>query len=548
MVVPTERRSTPQPDRSRPHGGRRPSAAARPAETRASGVPFASILWPGAPPAEPTATRDSQGVVVDVHLDDVVAVLVSGRAQYELEPFFRARVDDLATIEYRHDVFRDLEDPGILGLVRAFAEGMGGVRERLAQAGKSHYRYERERWVLDAAGAFCQAAREMRAALAATNPRSAGLRGLRGYLDGYVGSPGFAGLASDVERLLADLDGVRYRLRFVADRVAVGRFEPEPDYGAEILAAFEKFRQGKEKRHEFELSTWPQMDHVEAAVLDRVALLYPEVFASLDDFVVCHREFLDPVLGRFDREVQFYLAYAELMARLSQRGLRFAYPTVTAERGRVEARDAFDLALATKPASGDQPIIVNDLELGEAERMVVVSGPNQGGKTTFARMSGQLHHLAALGVPVPGTRARLPLVDAIFTHFERQERVEDLSGKLENDLCRIRDILEEATHRSLVVMNESFSSTTLHDQLLINTDVVRAILDRGCLCVAVTFLDELSTLDPSIVSMVSTVDPDEPARRTFRIVRRAADGLAYAMAIAEKHGLTYERMRRRLRP
>ena len=522
--------------------------AGRPAPASAEDVGFRSILWPGDATAEPAVTRESPGTFTDLHLDDIVAALVAGRAQYELEPFFRTRVGDLETIAYRHDVFRDLGDPAILELVRAFAAGMGEVRERLVRAGKSRYRYEQERWILDATSAYCEAVATLHGALASTTPRSSGLRGLRAYLDAYLGSAAFVELASDGERLIADLGGVRYRLRFFEDKVAVGRFEPEPDYGAEILATFEKFRQGTEKAHEFEHSTWPQMDHVEAAVLDRVALLYPRLFAALDEFADHHREFLDPVLRRLDREVQFYLAYVELMERVGRRGLRFAYPTVTADRGAVEARDAFDLALATKSASGSHSVVVNDVVLGETERMVVVSGPNQGGKTTFSRMFGQLHHLAALGVPVPGTKARLPLVDGIFTHFEREERVEDLSGKLENDLFRIRDILEAATPRSLVVMNESFSSTTLHDQLLINTDVVRAILHRGCLCVAVTFLDELSTLDPAIVSMVSTVDPAEPARRTFRIVRRAADGLAYAMAIAEKHGLTYERIRERLQP
>jgi DNA mismatch repair protein MutS len=59
-------------------------------------------------------------------------------------------------------------------------------------------------------------------------------------------------------------------------------------------------------------------------------------------------------------------------------------------------------------------------------------------------------------------------------------------------------------------------------------------------------VDELSTLDQATVSMVSTVVPDDPAQRTYRLVRRSADGLAYAWAIAEKYGLSYETLRRRL--
>ena len=136
----------------------------------------------------------------------------------------------------------------------------------------------------------------------------------------------------------------------------------------------------------------------------------------------------------------------------------------------------------------------------------------------------------------------------MFTHFEREEDLAAMSGKLEDDLIRIGDILRAATGASIVILNEIFTSTTVYDARFLGTKLLTKVMRLDALCVYVTFVDELASLGEQIVSMMSTIVPGNPAERTYKVVRKPADGLAHALAIAEKYDLTYQRLYDRLAP
>jgi len=507
---------------------------------------FSSILFrqvTDRPPEERPAVPD---VFVDLNLDQIVASVVGGSEEYDLAPFFHMPLRDLDAIAFRHEVMRDIEQPRLLASLRAFARGMRAVRDHLAQAGKLHQPLQQQRWFLDAVDFYGEAATRLLEDLSSTELRSRGFTEFRAFLREYIGSSGYRSRVEQTAALKRALEGITYCTLLEGPRVDVRLFEGEPDYSTEVLATFERFRQGDAQGYTFDFSERAEVNHIEAQILDRVALLYPDVFRELASFATINEDFQDPTLRLFDREVQFYIAYLDYIAALKKAGLRFCYPSMTEERGEIFDRDAFDLALAAQFAEGGETPVCNDFHLSGPERVIVVSGPNQGGKTTFARMFGQLHYLAALGCPIPGSRARLTLIDKLFTHFERSEDIADLRGKLQDDLVRVRRILEEATPHSVIVMNEIFASTTLRDAIVLGRKIADRILRLDLYCVWVTFIDELAGLGKKTVSMTSMVVAEQPAERTYKILRRPADGRAYAMSIAEKYRLTDAMIRERI--
>ena len=508
---------------------------------------FTGILGPPGSDAGTELSLDAALFVTDLRLDQVIAAVIAGKEEYELAPFFCRPLRQVESVTYRQDVMRDLETGHLLDDATAFAASMQAARAHLAQAESSRYDLQKDRWFLDAAVLYGNAVNRLLRDLAAAPLRSRGLADFKAWLAGYVASDRFASFVARANSLQAEMAGVRYGVLIRGRRLDVRRHAGEPDYSSEIKTAFERFRQTDSQQYNFTVSEEVDLNHVEARILTGVAELFSDIFSRVRSFKEEEAGFVAESIVRFDREIQFYVSYLEYIAPLKKLGLSFCYPGVSDTSKEVSSRQSFDLALAGKLAAEGSAPVCNDFYLRNPERILVVSGPNQGGKTTFARTFAQLHYLASLGCPVPGSAAQLFLPDRIFTHFEKEEYLEDLRGKLEDDIVRIHRILESATPKSVIVVNEIFSSTALRDAAALSERIATAVARLDALCVWVTFIDEIGTLNEKTVSVVSTVEPDEPTHRTFKLVRRPADGLAYAMSIAERHGLTYDRLKERLR-
>ncbi len=489
---------------------------------------------------------DEPGFFRDLNLDQVTNRVFAGMDQWKAL-FYTALTTPEAVMQ-RQRVMRDIERADVQAILQKFTTVMRDMESLRHRVETTYYPLQRHLWFLDAAYTYCQMVERLVVELADRGRlESDGMRAVLHYAMEYVASDGFRTFVRETATRREELGAIHYALHIRGNMVTVGSDQDTTDYRRDIEETFDRFRHQTVVHKAKALSDAPDMNHVEAQILDRVARLNPDPFKNLASYVEkYHERFVDPGIAQFHFEVQFFLKYWEFMQALASHGLAFCYPEIATDGADIYVYNGFDMALADKLSQAGRTPIGNDFVLRDLEQMAVVTGPNQGGKSTFARMVGQVHHIARLGLPVPGRRARLPVCDHIFTHFESGEPSPHVDGKLADDLRRIRAILDDTTSQSLVILNEIFSSTTLKDAKFLGEQILARIAAKGARAVVVTFIEEWAVFNDRTVSLVSEVLPDNPSRRTFKILRKPASGRSYAMTLAQQHGLTNEEIKERI--
>jgi DNA mismatch repair ATPase MutS len=151
----------------------------------------------------------------------------------------------------------------------------------------------------------------------------------------------------------------------------------------------------------------------------------------------------------------------------------------------------------------------------------MITGANQGGKSTFLRSIGLAQLMMQCGMFVPAESFRANVCDGIFTHYKREEDVSMISGKLDEELGRMSSIVDNLTPGSMVLFNESFASTNEREGSEIARQIVRALLESGIKVFYVTHLFDLAQrfyfakMDTALFLRAERL---ADGQRTFRIV------------------------------
>ncbi len=543
--------------------------------------PF-SLLWPTGV-ARCHAELDAQ-CVRDLELEQTLAALTrSSIERGKVREILTRTCTDPTVIAYRQDVIEDLWDHA------AFRQGLEALLPAIGALESYRSSFDRKRstfhdvtWRLGELDHFVSCVSGLNDLFEAVGEgvRAAGWRTLRGLIAQTAAGPVYRNLTRELPDMLDTLRtkasvtiGVNLdsQLRPVAATllsVNARRFTSS-SFLDRLLGRERDAFKGIGPLHSVpELDPGPGIPGLAGSRQDVNPLMVPlfsDLARVLDSvcrpiarvlrrYVTVQSGFLATLSG----DMTFYLAALRLMERLRNHGLPVCRPGIAPMDERVgELREAYNLNLALHGVAqrgGTDRIVRNDVCMDRDRRITILTGPNQGGKTTYTQMVGLCQILAQAGLWLPATEARISPVDNIFTHYPIEESLAKATGRFGDEAQRLSQIFKRATRHSLILLNESLASTSPGESVYLAQDISRILRRMGTRAIFATHLHELAAAvpqlnaetegDSGLVSLVASRlhGGEDGDQRSYKILPGPPMGRSHAREIAAKYGISYEQL------
>ena len=264
----------------------------------------------------------------------------------------------------------------------------------------------------------------------------------------------------------------------------------------------------------------------EAAQMETNALHY--LLECFQKLIVELQDFFE----QLKYQISFYVGCARLHHKMEQLHMRVTFPKVCQGTDKMDAQDLYELSMALTTLRTPVPNSISD-----DCHLHIISGANQGGKSTFLRSVGIAQVMMQAGLFVPAAYYASPLYDMILTHFTRREDSSMNSGRLVEEMKRMNHMVNMVSAKSLILMNESFSSTTEKEGSLVADSIIRALFDSGVTVWMVTHLYEFASRlyqrgAPGMRFMCA--DRREDGSRTFKILDGEPQETSYGMDLYQE--------------
>ena len=242
---------------------------------------------------------------------------------------------------------------------------------------------------------------------------------------------------------------------------------------------------------------------------------------NLKQIIMIFQPYLQKMIQFFEHyteEISFYMGVVRFMKRMEPLFVTLKMPTPqpcgTAD---TEFENLYELSMAVyaqkKPVGNS--IVFKD------NRMTLITGANQGGKSTFLRSYGIAQVLMQCGMPVPASKFSAPVYRQIFTHFTRSEDEQLSNGRLSEELQRMSNMVDKAVPNSLFLLNESFASTTEKEGAKIAEGILDAFYEKHITTMMVTHLYQLAKKkydEAKAGSHFLVAERTENGTRTFKML------------------------------
>ena len=301
-----------------------------------------------------------------------------------------------------------------------------------------------------------------------------------------------------------------------------------------------------------------QSDNQQLALTYALSSALSDVFRSsvrswkkvIQSYVLENTDFLIKMLP----EIEFVTKSAQMMRTLADKGCPLCYPTVADSDELIfEAVGLCNPVVAVKL---EEPVVPNDFIFDENGMIYVLTGPNRGGKSVITCAVGCAFAMAGLGLPVCAESCTVSPADSIFTHFPQGSEDTIDKGRLGEECSRLKGIFDKVSKSSLVLLDESFSSTGAYEASVIAGEVISGFSLVGCRVIFSTHLHDLASRTAELnercaaaggVKIDNLVAEVDGSKRSFRILRKSPDGKSYAADIARKYGLSFDAIKEKLR-
>lgn len=262
--------------------------------------------------------------------------------------------------------------------------------------------------------------------------------------------------------------------------------------------------------------------------------------AELNEYINLKGYFLLDICN----DLKFLLLVSRFGRKLQKKGYTISFPSIKETNG-VKINGVYNLRLTEKNLEN---IVKNDFEFSEKEKVFILTGPNRGGKTMLTQAVGLSAFFATQGLFVTADSYEGFAFTDILTHFPADENETLDLGRLGEEAVRIREIVQKSSPRTLVLLNETYSSTSAVDGLYLAKDLVHILKHKGIPTIFNTHLHDLARQtnemnewdgDGEVVSLSMEIVDNV---NTYRVLRKEPDSSSFAKNIAIKYGVTYEQM------